>query len=178
MINDCPKCGYIRKPSDSAPSTECPSCGLIFAKFLAAPARKASSSIKVTAATVTAPVAAKQPKLAKPSVPSAASAVTTCPACGGVVAYGAKTCPHCGKAKPAPKPPTKVSKTHLALAALFLGAMFLSLSNNRPGMTAEQVTKLCSKEAGFDPDSSRSMTMKDIRIIDACVNRYGFKTKP
>ena len=94
------------------------------------------------------------------------------------MAYGAKTCPHCGKAKPAPKAPTKVTKTHFVLAALFLIAMIASQSNKAPSMTADEVTRICAKEAGLDITSSRPMTMQDIRMIDACVNRYGFKTKP
>jgi len=94
------------------------------------------------------------------------------------VAYGAKTCPHCGKAKPAPKPPTKVTKTHVILAVLFLVAMIASQVDKPAPLTAEEVTKLCAKEAGLDVNSSRSVTMQDLRIIDACVNRYGFKTKP
>ncbi|PHV10257.1 zinc ribbon domain-containing protein [Chitinimonas sp. BJB300] len=29
----CPKCGYTRQPSDTAPTTECPRCGIVFAKY-------------------------------------------------------------------------------------------------------------------------------------------------
>ncbi|MDK2123388.1 hypothetical protein [Parachitinimonas caeni] len=29
----CPKCGYSRQPSDTAPATECPRCGIVFAKY-------------------------------------------------------------------------------------------------------------------------------------------------
>jgi hypothetical protein len=32
----CPKCGYVRKPSDTAPGWQCPSCGIAYAKFQAA----------------------------------------------------------------------------------------------------------------------------------------------
>ena len=174
MIIHCPKCGYNRMPSDTAPITECPKCGVIFEKFLSAPPRK--------------PVVARSKKEQRPdpaspaetpaAAPTAEAKVTSCPACRGTVAYGAKTCPHCGKAKPAPKPPTKVTKTHLVLAALFLAVMIGSQVNKPPQMTADEVTKICAKEAGLDANSSRPMTMQDIRIIDACVNRYGFKTKP
>ena len=94
------------------------------------------------------------------------------------MAYGAKTCPHCGKSKPAPKPPTKVTKTHVVLAVLLLIAIIASQSNDQRGLTADEVTKLCAKEAGLDVNSTRAVTMQDLRIIDACVNRYGFKTKP
>jgi predicted nucleic acid-binding Zn-ribbon protein len=30
---ECPKCGYARQPSDTAPDYECPSCGVVYAKF-------------------------------------------------------------------------------------------------------------------------------------------------
>jgi len=32
MSAKCPKCGYIRQPSDTAPDYECPKCGVIYAK--------------------------------------------------------------------------------------------------------------------------------------------------
>ncbi len=32
----CPKCGYVRKPSDTAPDWQCPSCGIAYAKVQAA----------------------------------------------------------------------------------------------------------------------------------------------
>ena len=33
MTLTCPKCRYIRKPTDTAPDYECPNCGVIYAKF-------------------------------------------------------------------------------------------------------------------------------------------------
>ena len=172
MIVHCPKCSYSRLPSDVAPPTECPKCGIVFEKFLATPARPPVTQRKVES------VPAKPARIVEPKATATESAVTTCPACGGTVAYGAKICPHCGKAKPAPKPPTKVTKTHLVLAALFLVAMIAVQSNRPPELTAEDVTKICAKEAGLDVTSTRAMTMQDLRIIDSCINRYGYKTKP
>ena len=32
----CPKCGHVRKPSDTAPELRCPSCGVAYAKSHAA----------------------------------------------------------------------------------------------------------------------------------------------
>ena len=29
----CPKCGYERRPADTAPDYECPKCGIVYAKF-------------------------------------------------------------------------------------------------------------------------------------------------
>lgn len=34
MITKCPRCGYERKPTDSALGGQCPSCGIDYAKFL------------------------------------------------------------------------------------------------------------------------------------------------
>ena len=60
---------------------------------------------------------------------------SSCPACGGLVAIGAPKCPHCGKVKPAPKPPAKATKGSLAIACGFIvvimyGAMNSISSNN------------------------------------------------
>lgn len=32
-MTTCPKCHYVRQPSDTAPDYECPKCGIIYAKF-------------------------------------------------------------------------------------------------------------------------------------------------
>jgi hypothetical protein len=32
-MQTCPKCGYVRKPTDTAPEWECPSCQIAYAKF-------------------------------------------------------------------------------------------------------------------------------------------------
>ena len=180
MIIHCPKCSYIRLPSDVTPPTECPKCGIVFEKFLATPARSPVTQRKVEPAPAkpAKSVESRATATVTATAIAPASAVTTCPACGGTVAYGAKTCPHCGKAKPAPKPPTKVTRTHLVLAALFVVAMIASQSNRSPELTGEEVAKICAKEAGLDVNSSRAMTVQDLRVIDSCVNRYGYKTKP
>ena len=56
------------------------------------------------------------------------SEVTTCPACSGQVAYGVKSCPHCGKAKPAPKK-IAVGPIGMMVAGMFCGLMMLSAAN-------------------------------------------------
>lgn len=33
----CPKCGYVRKPTDTAPEWQCPSCLIVYAKFGTSP---------------------------------------------------------------------------------------------------------------------------------------------
>ena len=32
-MQTCPKCGYVRQPTDTAPDYECPSCGIIYARY-------------------------------------------------------------------------------------------------------------------------------------------------
>ncbi len=39
----CPKCGYARKPADTAPAWQCPACGIAYNKFQAADATQAAS---------------------------------------------------------------------------------------------------------------------------------------
>lgn len=34
-VIQCPKCGYIRRPSDSCPDWQCPSCGIAYHKYAA-----------------------------------------------------------------------------------------------------------------------------------------------
>lgn len=176
-MQDCPKC-HAALPLNFA-GTECPTCGVIFAKYYAADAkRREAESIRAAAAAARQSVPVPTPTTLPPAP---AIETTNCPACGGLVAYGAKSCPHCGKSKPAPsppRPPTKVTKTHLALAALLLIAILMSVGNQPEPLTGDQVARICATEVGIDPNSSRALTMQDLRAIDACINRYGFKTKP
>lgn len=44
MTTTCPKCAYVRQPTDTAPDYECPQCGIIYAKFR--PSEPASSTRK------------------------------------------------------------------------------------------------------------------------------------
>ena len=124
------------------------------------------------------PTVQKKEKTFSPTV-----GTSSCRTCCGLVAIGAKMCPHCGQAKPAPKPPTQVTKKHLIIAAIvFLLFIFFGSSNQPSGvstnLSAAEVVQRCARETGIDPNSSRAMTMQAIRAVDACVNRYGFKTKP
>ena len=176
MINHCPKCSYSRTPSDVAPATECPSCGVIFEKFLAAVPRQSAPSSKASRPQRSLVSAVPTKKLAT-GAETKNGTIANCPTCAGTVAFGAKTCPHCGMAKPAPKPPTQVTKTHLLIAGSIVLGIFATQSNPPRRLGAEEVTKLCAGEAGLDVNSTRPVTMQDLRIIDACVNRYGYKTK-
>lgn len=44
MSAPCPKCGYIRRPTDNAPEYECPRCGIVYAKYLKALHEKAAAA--------------------------------------------------------------------------------------------------------------------------------------
>ena len=162
MILHCPKCSYTRKPSDTAPAGTCPSCGIIFEKFLiqrATQPPKASSrkSPEAIAKVRTNPNVQPQP----PKQQSTSS----CPACGGLVAIGAKSCPHCGQTDPARAPMKKAKAGPLAyaLAGLFLLALIISIANNpSPGghsgpspITADQQTaaQAAIKLAGYRCDT-------------------------
>lgn len=101
-----------------------------------------------------------------------------CRTCGGLVAIGAKVCPHCGQAKPATKPPTQVTKTHVFIALILVALFFVANTNQSGSLTAKDGVQICVRETGIDPNSSRAVTMQDIRALDACLNKYGFKTKP
>ena len=48
MTTTCPKCGYVRRPEDSAPDYECPKCGVIYEKYLRLHAENGTSEIANT----------------------------------------------------------------------------------------------------------------------------------
>lgn len=102
----------------------------------------------------------------------------SCRTCGSLVAIGSKVCPHCGQAKPAPKPPKQATKTHFFIALIIIALFFIANFNQSVSFTAADGIKKCSGEIGINPNSSRSITMNEIRALDTCLNKYGFKTKP
>lgn len=124
----CPKCQYARTTSDEGPDYACPKCGLVYAKFDPfRPARleavRARVGGRVAKGTLTVP--------AIPEVPREPVTTTSCPACGGLVAIGAKSCPHCGKSRPAPKPSKltrPISKRVLVWLAILTAPGLISLA--------------------------------------------------
>lgn len=50
MSAPCPKCGHIRRPTDTAPDYECPRCGIVYAKYLEALHEKAAAADRAPAA--------------------------------------------------------------------------------------------------------------------------------
>ena len=132
MILHCPKCAYTRKPSDTAPAGTCPSCGIIFEKFLT---QRATQQPKATLRKSPEAIASVQTIPEVPPQPPKQQSTSVCPACGGLVAFGAKACPHCGQTDPAPaqKKKAKAGPLTYALAGLFLLAFIISIANNPPG---------------------------------------------
>lgn len=126
---ECPKCHYVRKCTDAAPDYECPKCGIIYAKFDSAVAERdaalrakmaARQAVKQPVPLVEAkePPVVKEPPVKEPPIEVPVRKVTNCPTCGGLVAFGIKACPHCGKTKPAPEPKKPASKVAWILAGL------------------------------------------------------------
>jgi hypothetical protein len=126
---------------------------------------------------------AKAPAIAPPasSRPDSHGKLTSCTACGGTVSLAANSCPHCGHPSPAPattpKQPTKVTKKHLIIAGVVLLLFFIGAGNRQDPMTGTEAARVCAREAGIDPDSGQSVSMKHLRDIDTCLNRLGFKTR-
>jgi hypothetical protein len=58
------------------------------------------------------------------------SATASCPSCGGLVAIGVKSCPHCGHKKPYAKP---ASKTAVTAAYLLAGVTIYLIAFQPPG---------------------------------------------
>jgi hypothetical protein len=147
-MHNCPKCtaplpaGFI--------GHDCPNCGIIFSKYYAAQAAKEKTRLAEEAAARkrTEEQEAKRKALDReiaPAVPRAKTA--SCPTCGGLVAIGAKTCPHCGQAKPAPK---KAGAVAYAIAGLFLVLLISGISNspgvgNRPRYDSFNAQTECEK---------------------------------
>lgn len=83
MTTTCPKCHYVRLPTDAAPDYACPQCGVVY--------EKARPGINETP---------EKPDLAP--MPSAwgkaekSSMQIDCECCGGMQSFFAKACPHCG----------------------------------------------------------------------------------
>lgn len=145
----CPKCGHALGLIESAPSGECPGCGLILSKkYLAAQEQKRKAeeatknwfrgeSLKEPDSDPVAPASSA------PLSALAAKAMTaSCPACGGLVAIGAKACPHCGKQNPAPKPTSRVV---LLVAGLLLAGFVVTLATRSPSVSLSSPAGVVSR---------------------------------
>lgn len=151
----CPKCRYVRSSGDTEPTNQCPKCGIIYDKYDPfAAQREASLRAKLAnripkQQPLTSPV---QPTPTTPAVknvvvapaPQSDSKVTNCPACNGLVAYGAKTCPHCGKDNPAPElkvNPKPAGKIWVLIGCFFVIFWIFNLSQNSTSNTSTANSK-------------------------------------
>lgn len=181
MSVKCPKCEYERKLEDLAPETECPRCGVIYAK-----AKPREARPPVLPAPVAPAAAVATPSSPEPSVAQPQAKTTSCPACAGLVAFGAKTCPHCGQANPAPfaKQKKPVGKLGIALAALLLVFFIASLSRQPSQSTNDskpednpqvrQEAQLAIRVAGYACDSVDAMR-RQLTRVGFRVNCNGFR---
>lgn len=129
----CPKCQYERTSADAAPDYECPKCHVVYAKYDAAAADR-DAALRAKLAARAAP---SQPAPVVAPTQTVNDKVTSCPACGGIVAYGIKACPHCGKTKPAPKPRSKLEKFGIFLLLAYVLYMFVSIGSNGSSRSSE-----------------------------------------
>lgn len=152
MLNTCPKCGVLWPEHKPLPLTECPTCGVIFAKFRASQEekRKRAEEQEAQAARSAEKAVAKKTKPAPlvDPVPRSVMAPTlaTCPACGGVVAIGAKACPHCGRDDPAPAPKqsTKPLKWATSVVIMMIVAVW-AIGSNSPSGSGAATYERCPK---------------------------------
>jgi len=171
----CPKCGYNRQATDTAPDYECPSCGVVYAKYdqeadqrriaQAAALRDEAERARWNAAAKTdskqaaadpGPVRAS-PKAAPPA-DAAHAKTTSCKACGGLVSWQARNCPHCGQRKPAGKrPPKPVSRRTIVIYSIGLVVVMLALAN-RPvepeGVDAWTICQAAARKVLKSPSSA------------------------
>lgn len=188
--------------------SECPKCGVIFAKFYAAQEQKlkldaereakakleaeAQATKEAKAAAKAAAKAERQAADAKAAEAQAerdkAAKLSSCPACGGVVAVGAKACPHCGKDNPAPpkKPTSRIKTVGAALFVIFLiysmsqGSKTGGSSAPSPPITAEAKTaaQLAIKLAGYRCDSVSYMGRHVFKVgfrVTCNEDRYAYE---
>lgn len=116
VILTCPRCGYTARGTEIEKPNHCPECGVDVARFLSA--RNASLEAKLPNDS--------ERLLLKPAEPLSSGDITNCPICMGVVAYGVKNCPHCGKARPAPRSKRAISRSTV-IAAITVVLVFLGL---------------------------------------------------
>lgn len=212
MNNPCPKCHQQWTQQGPIEPTECPKCGVIFAKFYAAQEQKRRLEAE-REAQAKAEAEAKAAREAKAAAKSAAKAerlsadakaaeaqvedrkaalLSTCPACGGTVAIGAKACPHCGKDDPAPASKKKkkpASRLSVVAAALFVVFLIYSMSQGSnpggsstpsPPITAEakKAAQLAIKLAGYRCDSVSYMGRHVFKVgfrVTCNEDRYAYE---
>ena len=174
-MQNCPKCKKALPSSYSG--GECPACGVVFSKYFAAETKRQEAEAVRSATHVNSAPASSAP-----------SKTTSCPACGGLVAIGAKSCPHCGQTNPAPPPKKKAGPLAYALGGLFLVVFIMSAANNpsgggggpSPSVTDDQRTaaQVSIKLAGYHCDSISYMGRLAFKVgfrVTCNENRYAYE---
>lgn len=124
-LKTCPKCGYTRNETDTAPEYECPRCGVVYAKRLAAQ-RNAAAELAAKKAREDEDRKPAQQELTKVEAPAVRHAgLGHCRTCGGTVARQVKSCPHCGQRKPVGKSPRTPVRPWLKWAGVGVGAVIV-----------------------------------------------------
>jgi predicted nucleic acid-binding Zn-ribbon protein len=210
MNNPCPKCHQQWAQEGPIQPTECPKCGVIFAKFYAAQEQKrrleaereaqAKAEVEMKAAREARAAAKAKAKEERQTEAKAASKppsedrkvalLSTCPACGGTVAIGAKACPHCGKDDPAPAPKKKPARRLTGLGAVLLIAFLIysmspgsnpgGSSTPQPPITAEakKAAQVAIKLAGYRCDSISYMSRHAFKVgfrVTCNDDRYAYE---
>ncbi len=103
MSTICPKCHYVRLPTDEAPEYACPKCGVVYDK--ARPVTNISSEKPASA-----PIPSAWGKTERSAMQ------VDCECCGGMQSFIAKACPHCGHPNQDAPNPTSIPAGVIAVA--------------------------------------------------------------
>ena len=127
MTIKCPKCEYVRKPTDTAPDYECPECGIIYAKF--DPDRDAENERRRHNLSVNKTSAAVKSFPTRDTVGSTGSTEQQigkdekcCSECGEIIRRRAEICPKCGV-----RQSDSVSQNKLKQIIGYAGALLLCI---------------------------------------------------
>ena len=192
-LKDCPKFGYTRQDSDTAPEYECPACGVVYAKYVALQAaqRRAAVEAEEVAHEAERKKRAEEERAAELAAAAHNAQLTACRSCGGVVAWEAKSCPHCGQRKPAGKrPPQPASKMAIAGAAGLIIFMIWAMAQRDTApndvnawtvcQAAAKIALKATSSASFDNGSIKvSKTQQGFNVIGIvhAENSFGAKLR-
>lgn len=91
---ECPKCKYVRRPSDVAPANECPRCGVIYEEYLA---HQEATRRRLAEEKADELENARRTEGERRVKEAALNRIAACEDCGGTVSRLALSCPHCGR---------------------------------------------------------------------------------
>jgi hypothetical protein len=181
-VMTCPKCQVIWPADKPLPITDCPACGVVFSKFHAAQAQKkaqaaaqAERDSQAERKRVEAAVSAERKAAAAQAVPQEERNpnLAACAACGGKVARGAKTCPHCGA--PGPAKPTSSVKFIAYGLGVFLIVGFLARGGE--GSSAPPRGAATEEQRALAQAAIRSANYRcdDVEYMGPLLSKPGFR---